>query len=728
MSKRNRRILVTLGVLAGIVAALYAAAPAILAAVAMRMAIGRVDIQELEIESVGLKRVDIAVIRVNHNGTRIDAQDSVVSFEPWPFRIRRIDVGRARVAVAGFPTDADRDEAVVIAPAGLPFDVSINELVVHADTPWGAITVPASLRIGPGESGGSRADILSSEFAVHLRNPAPDRHSLDFLDANETELLTIDAATAGDFPVDLDGRLDPPSIIQWIDTVSVVPAGLKALLASYAVESDSVGFSGSLQQNLDFTARLMGGAVVRDRRGESERLFRSLELRFETGYDIVRSAASWSGSGDAAVRFLPNADTTLTWRHPTWSWSDHTLVLGVTDARLEELAANADTVNITAAGLETGDAAGQIAVDGARAEWWPEDLSHYNVAGNWTWMGSSLEAAGTGTGWALPELKWNVATTGDRGILEVNSSQALVSLTSSLQDYASALAWGLNIKSGDLDGRYRVEWDGGRRRSAVNVTVGPADLDLDEMEVRGLKIVLGNQGDATDRFDLAVSAPRLKLAAGTEAEDLEVKTRLAYPKVLLDAARAHMFGGEISVRPTSFDLDKDKKIELHADLDTISLEKIMALFELESTQLTGDVSGPVRMLFSGERGLEINQGDLHSLHPGVLRFTLAQGSETAAQFNNIAIRALEDFEYRELNATVVYKPNGDYRIAARIVGSNPDVLDGHPIALNPTIEGNLPALFRAFFLTGDFNRAIIEQLQDEGALSTGGETSTFQDD
>ena len=100
----------------------------------------------------------------------------------------------------------------------------------------------------------------------------------------------------------------------------------------------------------------------------------------------------------------------------------------------------------------------------------------------------------------------------------------------------------------------------------------------------------------------------------------------------------------------------------------------------------------------------------------------------AAQMNNIALRALENFQYRELSASVLYRPTGEYRITARILGNNPDVLDGHPIALNPTIEGRLPALFRAFFITGDFNRAIIKRLQEERGVSTPGETPTLKDD
>jgi hypothetical protein len=38
----------------------------------------------------------------------------------------------------------------------------------------------------------------------------------------------------------------------------------------------------------------------------------------------------------------------------------------------------------------------------------------------------------------------------------------------------------------------------------------------------------------------------------------------------------------------------------------------------------------------------------------------------------------------------------------------------------------LPAVFRAFFITGDFDRAIIETLQKEESASTPGKTPTLK--
>jgi hypothetical protein len=181
-------------------------------------------------------------------------------------------------------------------------------------------------------------------------------------------------------------------------------------------------------------------------------------------------------------------------------------------------------------------------------------------------------------------------------------------------------------------------------------------------------------------------------------------------------ARIKLFDGAIILRPTSIDLDK-RKFVLVADVDGVSLERVIKLLDLKSTELTGMVSGPVRVVYHKEAGLEINPGDLHNVGPGLLKLSMDDDTHAGSQFSDLALQALENFHYNELKASLVYKPDGQYRITARIVGSNPNVLGGHPIALNPTITGRLPALFRAFFITGDFDRAIIETLQKEYGLS-----------
>lgn len=722
MGTRSKRILIALAVVGGLVAAAYAAAPALLAAIIVRALSGFVGIQKLEIESVGLNRIDVAIVRAGNGQLRFEAQQAIVRFDPWPFEIQAIDIDRAHVAISDLSSGSEQATSALILPS---FPLSIEELSVRVSMPWGPLFIPVSVRTGRGAAGGLEAEVKSHEFSARLGNPGKHRYKLDVHDSDNAELLSLGARFHGGSPFDFNGSVDLPKITQWIRASEALPTAWKTALAAFDLDSDGIRFTGTLERDKDFSAQILGNVIVHDNRRKSERLFELMEFRSGTGYELVRSGTSWSGSGDAAFRVGLDPETTMTGRSPAWRWVDDNFAVSAADPSLIQLGLKADKVEISTPGLSTVNATGDLRFQGVRMAGWPQTLPYYEVDGNWSWRDNSFQAEGTGTGPALPDLIWKLKTGGDRGSVEITSRHALAPLAPSLKQYTQVLARESNIKTGELDGQYRFEWTADHRQTSLAVTVEPVDADLDEMQVRGLTVQISNEGDSLDELRLAISAPTLKLAAGAVAQDFKMKLRLSPPELRIDAARTRLLHGTISIRPISINL-ADEKFELFADIDNLSLEKLMALFELDTMELTGEVSGPVRLVYKRNQGVEINKGQLHSVHPGVLRLSVNRESKTAAQFDNIALRALENFQYDDLKATLLYKPGGEYRITARIVGENPKVLDGHPIALNPTIQGRLPALFRAFFVSGDFSRSIIETLQKERALSTPGETSTLE--
>lgn len=726
MSTRSKGILVALVIVVGLAAGGYAAAPWLLTTIAVRSLDGIVEVRELDIESIGWSRIDIAVVRVDNQQMRFSARQAAVRFDPWPFRVRGVDVRTGRLEVAGAMTGAGGDAGPVL-PALPPFPVRIDELSLQLATPWGEVALPASITAAPGGAGGVTAEIQGPDFSVVLANPEQGRHVLDLYDADQAGLLSLDARTGGGFPVAFDGRLQPDRLAPWLDASRAVPPELKPILTPYAVSGGPVTIRGTLAQNLDFTVGVQGSITLFDQREPPERVFHRMELDLNPGHEVVRAGASWSGSGEGGFSFSPDPDTMLTGRNPTWRWNEDGLSLNATEARLEPLALEADTIEASSPEPDIDAATGSIRAAGLRLDGWPAALAYYDLNGDWTWAESTLSATGTGSGAALPKLGWKLDTGESRGRLEINVRDAVAALEPSVGLYTAAVADDLNILAGDLNGRYVTEWDADREQTKLELDAGSVDADLGGMEIRGMNVRVDNRGNGMEQLSITVAAPTLKLAAGTVAEDLEIGMRLTLPRLHVETARTRLFDGVISLRPLSFDLD-DNEIEMFVDIEALSLESVMALLELESTQLTGEVAGPVRMLYSHDRGLEINKGDLHSVKAGVLKFTMDPDSPAADQYNNIALRALENFQYDELNASVLYRPDGEYRISARILGRNPEVLDGHPIALNPTIEGRLPALFRAFLITGDFNRAIIDRLREEQNPSTPGGASTLESD
>jgi hypothetical protein len=709
----RKALLSTLALGGTVVAVTYAAAPAILSAVVAHALSDVVEVRKLQIESVGLTRVDVAVMDVDHGRMRFDARDAVVRYDPWPFRILGIHVKRARLVLGNLFTAGPARSVSISVP---PFPLRIEALTIQTSTPWGAVTIPASILTKAGSAGGLVAEIRTADFLISLANPDDKRQTLRALGADGTPLLSLNATWSGGYPVRFDGRVNPEATISRLVASRQVPSGLKTDLRRFKIDGDDLRFSGTLQPDRDLSGDIQGSLVLSDQRDVGERVLDSIEVHAPVGYKITRAGASWSGSGDAALRVAVNSKTTLTGRNPAWHWDKDGFAFSATALRLEPLGLSAGKLEITGSEPAGSAAQGAVSVKGFQTATWPDGLPPYDVAGSWSLQGASFQASGNGQCPALPHLNWRVETSGTRGSVEITVHDSLAAVSSGLQKYAASMVPEIRISAGELNGRYLFEWTGAGQQTSLSVTAAPVDADVDQMRVRGMEIRVGNRGNSIDHLRVAVSAPTVKLGAGVVGQQAELKLTLAYPRITVDTARIRLFGGKITLRPTSIDLDK-RELVLVADVDRVSLERIIKLLDLKSTELTGKVSGPVRVMYDKETGLEINPGDLHNDGPGLLKLSVNEDTHMASQSSNLALQALENFHYNELNASLVYKPDGQYRIAARIVGSNPNVLDGHLIALNPTITGRLPALFRAFFITGDFDRAIIETIQKEDGFS-----------
>jgi len=723
MTSGSKRLLLALVLVGGVLVAAYAAAPTLLTFIVTRQLDSVVHIEDLEIDSVGLRRTGIALLRVNNKQMRFEAQRGVVHYDLWPFEVRAVEIDAAELNI---------DDTAIGNGGGAPLPVtvplSINSFSFRAATPWGEVAIPdMSITSQPGAAGGLRAGIESNEFTVEVTNPDRYRHHIVLRDRQGDLLLSLNADNSGErSAVLLGGRLEPQAAARWGRESRLLPAELTGALSRYAVESAGLEFGGILDEET-FSVEAEGGVLIRDTRPVPERGFEFVRFDAAPGYTVVRSDDAWSGSGDAELELSLGEGVTLTGRRPGWRWNGAVLSFSAAQLRLPSLGFDASAVSLNASGLPGPEMHGTVSIEGAGAGWWPEDLTRYWITGRWTSGRDTMHAEGAATGNALPTLSWTLTTGPEGGSVEVNTEATLPDLEPGLRLYARPMARELDVLHGLVAGRYQYQWEAERDRTALEMTAGSMDANIDEMEIRGLAVKLGNRGDTLDRLDFTAAAPTLKLAAGAVAENLNLRVQWSPPELVIDEARLTLLGGDIAVQPIALDLG-DERFEFFADIDALSLERVMSLLELETTELTGEVSGPVRVIYSKDGGIEINKGSLHSLRPGVLRLRLGPETTMAAQLDNIALRALRDFRYDELNADVTYMPDGEYLITARVVGSNPDVLDGHLIALNPSIQGRLPALFRAFFLTGDFSRAIIERLREEQSLSTPGKTSTLQRD
>lgn len=212
------------------------------------------------------------------------------------------------------------------------------------------------------------------------------------------------------------------------------------------------------------------------------------------------------------------------------------------------------------------------------------------------------------------------------------------------------------------------------------------------------------------RFDdqLAVNGPvtieTIELAGGIDISHIKAELKMENTSSFgLDELHAELLDGKLFLHSLRF---SDNSIaDTRAELSHIDLGRLLAFADIDGLQGTGflDISLP----FSDTpTGITIKNGTFRANAPG--RLAYVKGGISAS---NIGLKALENFQYKNLSGTIDYQADGQYQIGVRIEGNNPDLYDGYPVVFNLNINGTLPELFEALFITGDFEEAILKEIK-----------------
>jgi hypothetical protein len=216
--------------------------------------------------------------------------------------------------------------------------------------------------------------------------------------------------------------------------------------------------------------------------------------------------------------------------------------------------------------------------------------------------------------------------------------------------------------------------------------------------------------DSTDLFTPIFTFeslnPMIKLASGVDVKNLSVSGRWQ-DGVHLDHAGMSVLGGIINIEPVTLDIDSATH-EISLRIVDIELEQILSLVGRDGLSGSGKLSGNIPLLHL-DAAVAIDEGRLKNTTKGHISYEI--GAETSSRLSNIAIQALQDFQYDVLDATLNYQANGDYTIHVRLEGRNPELYDGFPVAFNIDLSGSLPELIQASLISRDFHSEILRYVQ-----------------
>ena len=305
-----------------------------------------------------------------------------------------------------------------------------------------------------------------------------------------------------------------------------------------------------------------------------------------------------------------------------------------------------------------------------------------------------------------------------RPALEASLTRARLG-ADALPDAARALAAplpeSLAFEAGELVLDGQISYVDDALRGAVDVQGDALALALGESRFEGLNFRTRiDVGDIiAGRGPLALEIANL--AAGLDLTTLETSLEFEGADFGLLSFDARLLGGEL--RSPALKLSGGQLQGTLIEWTGFDLGQLLTFVDVAGLDGSGTIDATIPIVNDGS-GPSVEAGRFAARGPGVLRY------QTGVPATNIGLQALENFQYDSLEGQLDYASDGAYTIALDLLGRNPDLYGGHPVRFRLNLGGEMPALFRSLFVTGDFEKAIIERLRaGEPALPLGSEAS-----
>lgn len=199
---------------------------------------------------------------------------------------------------------------------------------------------------------------------------------------------------------------------------------------------------------------------------------------------------------------------------------------------------------------------------------------------------------------------------------------------------------------------------------------------------------------------------QLSLAAGLTLTQVSADMSMHNAdQITLSQLSANLFSGKLHSDKLQI-LDTEKVISV-LKFTQLDLQQLLEFADFDGLSGSGKLNIKLPVNNDGI-GLVVEDGSFESSGLGYLSYFQA-----GIPSSNIGLQALENFQYQKLSGSIEYKSDGSYKVVVKLEGSNPDLYNGYPIVFTLTLNGTLPELFDALFISGNFEDAILKQVQSD---------------
>ena len=252
------------------------------------------------------------------------------------------------------------------------------------------------------------------------------------------------------------------------------------------------------------------------------------------------------------------------------------------------------------------------------------------------------------------------------------------------------------ITAKDLDGYYQdiVVED-------VNTTIHLNATSLDDVTMAGpTHVRIGRVDSGIEIKNIAFALQLGRLGFGRGA---------GRPVVDLTDVSGHTLGGRVSSSRIHVDPARPPT-RFTLKVDGVQLNRLLQLEQQQGLEGTGVLDGSIPITLNGKT-VTIHEGHVAVRPPGgVIRFApLDETRQMLVQAKpemELVLRALENFRYDVLRATVNYREDGTLSLETRLEGKNPDMTESPPVHFNLNVEENIPALLQSVQVVKDIEQRL----------------------
>ena len=267
---------------------------------------------------------------------------------------------------------------------------------------------------------------------------------------------------------------------------------------------------------------------------------------------------------------------------------------------------------------------------------------------------------------------------------------------------------------GQVDGSARYRWSPDGADSDARLDIRDLSFDFGAVTVRGLDLDLALQPLWPPATPSPQSIAIARIDVGTALEDIRIGYTILpaqTPQIRINSLDGRFLGGTLSLTPFTVD-PAQTRTTTTLSVAGLDMTALAELTKLDGLDVTGRLNGEIPLVLE-DGAFVIRDGRLDAAGPGKLSYRSEKAAELLRGQGteiDLMLQALKDFRYESLGMNLAKTATDDLTLKLSLLGSNPDVLDGHPFRINLNLTSQITPILDALATAYRMSREALERV------------------